>query len=94
MSLKGTTTTATSTTPAARRRETGFPEAAEPTTRLEALQKVAAAISWLPAAGAVAVGAGVGMGFPAEARAAKGAVAGEVRTASLLFSPSDDSTYQ
>ncbi|CAN0219853.1 unnamed protein product, partial [Ectocarpus fasciculatus] len=46
---------------------------AEPmTTRLQVLQKMAAAISLLPAAGAVAVGAGGGLAFPEEVRAAKG----------------------
>ncbi|CAM9615748.1 unnamed protein product, partial [Ectocarpus sp. 13 AM-2016] len=42
------------------------------TTRLQVLQKIAAAISLLPAAGAVAGGAGGGLAFPEEARAAKG----------------------
>ncbi|CAM9831827.1 unnamed protein product [Ectocarpus sp. 4 AP-2014] len=42
------------------------------TTRLQVLRKMAAAISLLPAAGAVAVGAGGGLAFPEEARAAKG----------------------
>lgn len=70
--------TATGTTPC--RREAGLQEAGEPTTRLQALQQMAATISLLPAAaGAVAVGAGGGLGLPAEARAAKGAAAGEVR---------------
>lgn len=51
------------------------------TTRLEVLQKMAAAVSLIPtaAAGAVAVGAGSSLGFPGEARAAKGGAAAEVR---------------
>eukprot|EP00752_Nemacystus_decipiens_P012104 g10729.t1 len=78
MSFKGTAPTPPPPPPPQPRcREIGFQEAPESTTRLQALQKMAATISLLPAAGAVAVGAGGGLAFPAEARAAKGAAAGE-----------------
>lgn len=89
MSLKGMATTPPPPT-SGPRREDALQEAAEPTTRLQALQKMAATISLLPAAGTVVTGAGGGLGFPAEAQAAKGAAAGEVRmseTHSCFFHP-------
>ncbi|CAN0159085.1 unnamed protein product [Pylaiella littoralis] len=60
-------------------RETGSRRGAEPmTTRLEVLQKMAAAVSLVPAAaGAVAIGTGGSLSFPGEARAAKGGAATE-----------------
>lgn len=89
--------TATGTTPPPTRRESGLQEkgAAEPTTRRQALQKMAAFISLLPVtAGAVAVGAGGGLGFQAEARAANGATTAEVReTPTVVFPPHDDDQF-
>eukprot|EP00903_Cladosiphon_okamuranus_P008372 g8050.t1 len=76
MSLKGKATTSPPTT-SERRREDALQAATELTTRRQALQKMAATISLLPAVGGVVAGAGGGLGFPAEAQAAKGAAAGE-----------------
>ncbi|CAM9926509.1 unnamed protein product [Scytosiphon promiscuus] len=60
------------TTPPASRKHAPGKSAVGPTTRLQALQKLAATISLVPAAaGAVTIGAG-GLGFPGNARAAKG----------------------
>lgn len=63
-------------------REPGSRRGVEPmTTRLEVLQKMAEAVTLIPTAagGAVAIGAGSSLGFPGEARAAKGGAVTEVR---------------